>query len=135
MAAIQVNMRVPEVLLARINAAAGEQRTAWILEACRMRLDRIDCPGSNPGSEGISLGQLKPNIRTLHDIFAGKKPLPPAQVGNLGVVPLSAFPSRVEIPICGKTWWEDGEQYECLMDKGHKEQKHGMRGMVRRLDA
>lgn len=36
-----------------------------------------------------------------------------------------------EIPICGKTWWEDGEQYECLMDKGHKELKHGMRGMVR----
>jgi hypothetical protein len=40
-----------------------------------------------------------------------------------------------EIPICGKKWWEDGEQYECLMDKGHKEQKHGLRGMVRRLDA
>jgi hypothetical protein len=40
----------------------------------------------------------------------------------------------VETPICGKSWWEDGEQYECLMDKGHREQKHGMRGMVRRLE-
>jgi len=38
-----------------------------------------------------------------------------------------------EIPICGKTWWEDGEHYECLMDTG-LHAKHGLRGMVRRLD-
>jgi hypothetical protein len=41
---------------------------------------------------------------------------------------------RYETPICGKTWWEDGTQYECLMDKGHRDQKHGLRGMVRRID-
>lgn len=40
----------------------------------------------------------------------------------------------VEVPICGKKWWEDGENYECLMDAGHREQKHGLRGMVRRLE-
>jgi len=39
-----------------------------------------------------------------------------------------------EIPICGKRWWEDGTQYECLMDKGHREQKHGLRGMVQRME-
>jgi hypothetical protein len=39
----------------------------------------------------------------------------------------------VEIPICGKDWWEDGEHYECLMDKHHKNPKHGQAGMVRRL--
>lgn len=36
----QVNARYPEILLARIDAAAGAgKRTEWILEACRMRLD------------------------------------------------------------------------------------------------
>jgi hypothetical protein len=39
-----------------------------------------------------------------------------------------------EVPICGKTWWEDGEQYECLMDKGHKALKCGQRGMVRKVE-
>lgn len=65
----------------------------------------------------------KPDMQALRDICAGKNPEP--------------FKSMAisEIPICSKTWWEDGEQYECLMDKGHKEQKHGLRGMVRKLDA
>lgn len=40
----------------------------------------------------------------------------------------------VEIPICGKTWWEDGERYECLMDAGHKSPKCGQRGMVSRME-
>jgi hypothetical protein len=46
-------------------------------------------------------------------------------------------PKVVDVPICAKTWWEDGEQYECLMDKGHREAllgKHGLRGMVQRID-
>lgn len=42
--------------------------------------------------------------------------------------------SPIEIPICGKRWWEDGTQYECLMDKGHRDQKHGLRGMVQRIE-
>lgn len=46
---------------------------------------------------------------------------------------LASMPYREEIAICGKTWWEDGEHWECLMDAGHKESKHGMRGMVRKL--
>lgn len=45
--------------------------------------------------------------------------------------PASLVPG--EIPICGKTWWEEGENYECLMDKWHKNIKCGQRGMVRNI--
>jgi hypothetical protein len=37
-------------------------------------------------------------------------------------------------PICGKMWWEDGERYECLMERGHLDRAHGVRGMVRRVE-
>ena len=53
--------------------------------------------------------------------------------GNLNA-PFDSNTPIVEIPICGKTWWEEGEHYECLMDKGHRNPKHGIGGMVRRLD-
>src|SRR5580693_8094568 len=71
MAAIQVNMRVPEVLLARINAAAGDDRTKWILEACRMRLDAGNGfeshqprpAGASPkGCDTASHAPAKPNV-------------------------------------------------------------------------
>jgi len=54
-----------------------------------------------------------------------------ANLANREIVPLMA--NRDEIPICGKTWWEDGTQYECLMDKG-VHTKHGIRGMVRKVE-
>lgn len=42
MAAIQVNVRFPEVLLARIDSEAGDgNRSQWILESCRMRLNKL----------------------------------------------------------------------------------------------
>jgi len=63
-------------------------------------------------------------MQSLRDICAGVGYEPPADLSFGGL----------EIPICGKTWWEDGEKYECLMDKGHKNLKHGQAGMVRRLD-
>lgn len=76
----------------------------------------------------------KPDMQALRDICmrpeqerSGIGNLTPEQVDS------AVFPSR-EIPICGKTWWEDGTRYECLMDSAHRELKHGMRGMVRRLD-
>lgn len=72
---------------------------------------------------------LKPDMQALRNICAGK-----SQVGKLGDIPRDAFPSREEILICGFKWWEDGANFECLMDKGHKIPKHGQRGMVRRLD-
>lgn len=64
-------------------------------------------------------------MQDLRDICAGKVQVREKSAGDAGAA---------EIPICGKTWWEDGEQYECLMEAGHKESKHGMRGMVRRLE-
>lgn len=78
----------------------------------------------------------KPNIQALRDICAGNLPAPPIVVGI--TTPNGNhydFPDAAEVPICGKTWWEDGEQYECLMDAVHKNLKHGQGGMVRRLDA
>jgi hypothetical protein len=54
--------------------------------------------------------------------------------GNILGVKYEPVLGPIEIPICGKRWWEDGTQYECLMDKGHRDQKHGLRGMVQRLE-
>lgn len=149
----QVNMRVPEVLLARIDSAAGEDgRSKWILEACRMRLDCLQAASDpiysshNPSKDNFEINPSvdpKAIISHLRDICDGK-----LQPHNLREIQAdeSGIPYSVqsEIPICGKTWWEDvcegGErvQFECLMDKGHREAlagKHGLRGMVRRLDA
>lgn len=42
--------------------------------------------------------------------------------------------SEHEVAICGKTWWEDGTQFECLMDAEHRSTKHGQGGMVRKID-
>lgn len=145
-------IRIPDVLQNRIDKAAGKRgRSKWILEACRMRLDGSMDRGSSDGLErrNVDMGDCvarpevggsnpspvstKPDMEALLAICAGERLMPPVQTGNLGVVPHSAFPGREEVPICGKTWWEDGEHYECLMDKGHRESKHGMRGMVRVL--
>jgi hypothetical protein len=123
----QVNVRYSNILLARIDSAAGEgKRSEWILEACRMRLEGSRGIGeaTSSSNEHELPDSSKLDMQDLRDICAGK----PAPFVGIPVY-LS------EITICGKTWWEDGEHYECLMDKGHREQKHGLRGMVRRLDA
>ena len=146
------SLRIPNVLRARIDKAAGEgKRSEWILEACRMRLDGINpsgrlqaaidgVPYDEPAMFGSKLPDdpprtaagaaahiaAKPDLQALRDICAGNG-LKSTLVESLEHGLLETF----EIPICGKTWWEDGEHYECLMDSGHKESKHGMRGMVR----
>jgi hypothetical protein len=92
-------IRIPDVLQARIDAVAGKgKRSAWILEACRIRLDKCE-----PGG---------------------------ATVAVLEKIPVDPLAS----PICGKMWWEDGERYECLMEQGHLDRAHGVRGMVRRVE-
>jgi hypothetical protein len=74
MAAIQVNMRVPEVLLARIDAAADEgKRSEWILEACRRRLDGIPISSNGRFPHGeIGEGAPKPDMAVLREICDGK---------------------------------------------------------------
>lgn len=115
-------MRVPDILLSRIDHAAGEgERSKWILDACRMRLD---------GSVGEA---ATPSVSKTES--AGSSPAAPAIDPHWSHdVTESTIWSSSEVPICGKDWWEDGEQYECLMDKGHKNLKHGQSGMVRRLE-
>jgi hypothetical protein len=121
-------IRIPDVLQNRIDMAAGDNgRSQWILEACRMRLDL----GSDLVERAhLAQGEPKPDMQSLRDIC----------VGNIRRTPevlvrpeFSAQPASPEIAICGKTWWEDGENYECLMDKGHKALKCGQRGMVRNI--
>lgn len=68
---------------------------------------------------------LEPLNINLRDMCSGKISI--ASANELYLEP-------VEIPICGHKWWEDGANFECLMDKGHKTTKHGQRGMARRLD-
>ena len=65
----------------------------------------------------------KPNMEALRNICAG----------NVKTVAPEPDVS-VERPMCCIEWWEDGEHYVCLMDKGHKSVKHGLHGMVRTLD-
>jgi hypothetical protein len=79
MAAIQVNIRIPEVLLSLINSAAGEgKRSEWILEACRMRLDSgrgkaIDPSAFQPEDIGPTpTVHFKPDMQALRAICAGK---------------------------------------------------------------
>lgn len=126
--------RLPEMLVARIDSAAAScrvSRAQFIAEACRMRLDGEGSSVVEPGPSkadvagSIPAPRSKPDMRTLREICAGNRF---ADLhGNMeGVEPRIAN----EIPICGKQWWEDGNHYECLMDKGHKEPKHGLGGVV-----
>lgn len=87
----------------------------------------------------------KPDMDALRSICAGNTNLLPVNEVELAkwhaerfgaaeeIDRMASMPYREEVPICGKDWWEDGEHWECLMDAGHKESKHGMRGMVRKL--
>ncbi len=137
------SLRIPDVLQARIDTVAGKEgRSKWIIEACRMRLDQGAVAGTTPGPERYAgksgstpEASTKPTmhelrLQDLRDICAGAKRPP------VSSEPLDSIDTHggAEVPICSKKWWEDGTQYECLMDKGHKEQKHGLRGMVRALD-
>jgi hypothetical protein len=69
-------------------------------------------------------------MQGLRDICAGRI----VTEIDLGMEQVRGKIAQVEIPICHKDWWEDGEHFECLMDAGHREIKHGLHGMVRNLD-
>lgn len=59
-----------------------------------------------------------------------------SQRRSIALAALASIPAAVpvaEIPLCNVSWWEDGNQYQCLMDRGHKSPKHGMHGMVRNI--
>lgn len=77
---------------------------------------------------GIEREPAKPTMQSLRDICAGSS----KQLQNFHDEELL---HGIEIPICGFKWWEEGEQYECLMDAGHSiPLKHGRNGMVRKVD-
>ena len=105
---------------------------------------------------GQVTGSAKPDIQALRDICAGKIEAAPSAANfaepperppaNFATAHTQVFFDSPIVEgnvstwtrhICGKTWWEECEHYECLMDAGHREGlvgKHGLRGMVRKLD-
>ena len=89
--------------------------------------------------------QVEPPVQTANNPLASKFALldsipglkTGATIHESPVVPLPLIDMQAEdyeIPICGIQWWEDGEHYECLMDKGHKSPKHGQHGAVSKID-
>lgn len=90
---------------------------------------------SRDGLECVQCGELdgkhKTDCPALREICAGKIGSKTMAFSDIPIIVAGEGNIR---PICGKTWWEDGEHYECMMDKGHREQKHGLRGMVRVLE-
>jgi hypothetical protein len=110
-------------------------------EVAGVEMDRADS-ATNGGKKTDSSAATKPKHseqmkQSLRDICAGKG-LGSIKYHNIDTDPmgraLASIP-RTEIPICSFRWWEDGEQYECLMDAGHSiPLKHGRNGMVRRVD-
>lgn len=137
---VLVAIRMPDNLKRMIDEAS-EQRdvtlTSFIVNACWGELDnggvaqqaepRVSVPndvGSNPTpSSKTSLLSSIPGLKTGASLK--EEPLVPLHTAS----PVTAD----EVPMCLFAWWEDGEQYECLMDKGHRSTKHGQRGMVRHV--
>jgi hypothetical protein len=83
-----------------------------------------ECKSSEGSFDANTAGTPPYSRQSLQDICDGKLPITSAAPFDV---------EKVEIPICGKLWWEDGTQYECLMDKG-VHTKHGLRGMVRKVE-
>ena len=116
MAAIQVNMRVPEVLLGRIDAVAEGKRTAWILEACRMRLD--DEP------QGMTVlnpdGTIEPVVWEKPTIEDRKAIAMQAMSDALMLDHPAEAPETIEL--CGKEWpnHETGQWGRCGLAQGHR---------------
>lgn len=93
-----------------------------------VRRELVGGDGTAPRSENV--GEAKPTQGiSIPGVSRGFASLDTAKVE----LPKPASLISGEIPICGKTWWEEGENYECLMDKWHKNIKCGQRGMVRNI--
>lgn len=158
----QVNVRYPQELLDSIDKTAGfGKRSEWIFEACRMRLDGAveNCASvqgthqSKAGETEQAAGRIQPTVTQPNPSLEERKSIALAAMAQAektfgekifaGAIDLAMSsppeidfrPDRTEIPICSFKWWEDGEQYECLMDAGHSiPLKHGRNGMVRRIN-
>lgn len=134
-------LRLSRDLRLHMEAAAakrGVSLASEIVAACWLWLEEsatdmaviLDGIGSAPVASENLAAAPKPDMQALRDICAGN--LPKGSIG-FAVHDSLNHPPIMEVAICGKTWWEDGEHYECLMDAGIHA-KHGLRGMVRRLD-
>jgi hypothetical protein len=131
--------RLPEMLVKRIDAKAkslGRSRAHITELALREYLDGGSASAVNRDSLEVAPQEPPPILSVKAALLAtipGLKTCATIDKPLTMAVVESHNPSP-EIPMCLKTWWEDGCRYECLMDKDHREIKHGQRGLLRRLD-
>jgi hypothetical protein len=151
MSSQQVNVRVPDVLVGRLRSRANEDGVSVaqvVIAACRQYVDAASNEADviailqrNEGSKPLCVGhyedwaivqaarasERKTIVQDAVSTPAPTAKTPIAMVTADGVIHDAS-------PICGKMWWEDGERYECLMEQGHLDRAHGVRGMVRRVE-
>lgn len=83
----------------------------------------------NPTQDRAVGGVPGADMRRLREIASGIDIEP-----TFSEVPSAhGWPPEPERQQCDIKWWEEGEQYQCLMDKCHKNPKHGQFGMVRNI--
>lgn len=97
-----------------------------------VRSELVGGNGIAPRSEDV--GQAKPSQGiSIPGVSRGFASLDKAKIDLPKPVALVAG----EIPICGTRWREEMPEgwmmFECLMDSGHKNPKHGQHGMVRNI--
>ena len=85
------SLRIPDVLQARIKSVSqGEGMAAWILEACRMRLDGDTSVSEEAGGTSVAASipapqSTKPDLAALREICAGT-PIPDLEITDSGEV-------------------------------------------------
>jgi hypothetical protein len=130
------SLRIPDVLRARIDAAAGEgKRSEWILEACRMRLDgegphRLARDGNQSGARFDSAAvPPKPDKQALRAICASKLKSEIDRTGNnLGAGYLPDEPIfNPSIKMCTYREWDGdtGRTMACGLPEHSSKQRHG----------
>lgn len=99
---ISVTIRVSDELAKRIESRCAirrQNKTNVLIEAIERGWDETVVLQHGPERKTTS------NPLAIPGVFLG------SQLGETK----SDLP---EIPVCGKRWWEDGEQYECLKWNG-----------------
>lgn len=108
---LSYTLRVPSVLLSRVDVKAGElgiSRAQAVIRACREWCDGAQSE-ENPPREQVADGSIPSGRVTIEDILS-----------------VGGYVQKVDIPLCGFRSYnqDDGEFYLCGKEKGHGI-KHG----------
>ena len=116
-------IRIPEIVQARIDSAAGGgKRSEWILEACRMRLDGDTSVAEEAGGFSV-VGSIpaplstKPDMQVPRDICAG----------TVAIESKPFEPEEPAIRVCGFRAYNevDGDTYTCGLPQHNPKRPHG----------